>query len=175
MEQKERPSKDQYYLNIAKEVGARATCFVKIGAVIVREDQIISTGYNGAPRGTRSCLEKGYCLRRKKDIPSGTQYELCTSVHAEQNAIINSARSGVSLLNGDIYIYGEMNGQILKALPCFICKKMIINAGIRRVICSNPPNPDGFEIYSVEKWKEEWREKDLVDDPEIYGINFPKQ
>ena len=89
-------------------VSQRSTCLkVLIGAIIVKEDQIIATGYVGAPRHTRSSLEHGFCLRQKLHIPSGTQYELCRSVHAEQNAIINSARAGVSLFGGDMYIFGE--------------------------------------------------------------------
>ena len=104
----QRPEKEEYYLNIAQVVSKRSTCLkVLIGAIIVKEDQIIATGYVGAPRHTRSSLEHGFCLRQKLQIPSGTQYELCRSVHAEQNAIINSARAGVSLLGGDMYIFGE--------------------------------------------------------------------
>ena len=97
----QRPEKEEYYLNIAQVVSKRSTCLkVLIGAIIVKEDQIIATGYVGAPRHTRSSLEHGFCLRQKLQIPSGTQYELCRSVHAEQNAIINAARAGVSLLGG---------------------------------------------------------------------------
>ena len=120
-----RPSKDQYYLDIAKSVCKRGTCTkVEIGAVIIREDQIVSTGYCGAPRGTKSSLDHGFCLRTQLDIPSGHRYEICRSVHAGQNAIINAARSGTSVLGGDIYIYGKIQGdkneQILDAFPCFI-------------------------------------------------------
>ena len=97
-----RTSKDHYYLGIAKEVASRSTCWRRaIGAIIVRDDQIISTGYVGAPRKTKDSLEHGFCLRDKLGIPHGQRYELCRSVHAEQNAIINAARAGVSLLGGD--------------------------------------------------------------------------
>ena len=105
---KKRVSKDEYYLGIAKEVAARSTCFRRsIGALIIRDDQIISTGYVGAPRKTKSSIEHGSCLRDKLNIPHGHRYELCRSVHAEQNAIINAARAGVSLLGGDMYILFE--------------------------------------------------------------------
>ena len=164
-----RLSKDQYYLNIAKQVAQRATCFrIKFGAIIVRDDQIIATGYTGAPRKTKDCFERGECLRDKLNIPHGQRYELCRSVHAEQNAIINSARAGVSLLNGDMFIYGEDNqGKVINALPCFICKKMLINAGLDRVICSTK---DGnYRIFKVQDWIRDWQEKDILDDQQRYG------
>ncbi len=166
----ERPSKDEYYLKIAKEVSKRSTCLkVAIGAIIVRDDQIIATGYVGAPRKTKSSMEHGFCLRQQLGIPSGTQYELCRSVHAEQNAIINSARAGVSLLNGDMYIYGEKRetGAVINAFPCFICKKMIINAGLKRVISSTE---DGrFIIFHVDDWVKEWQISDIIEDKYKYG------
>ncbi len=165
-----RISKDEYYLNIAKEVSRKSTCFRRIiGAIIIRDDQIISTGYAGAPRKTKDSLEHGFCLRDKLKIPHGQRYELCRSVHAEQNAIINAARAGVSLLGGDMYLYGSIPGKSgpINALPCFICKKMIINAGIRRVICSTE---DGkFAIFTVTDWIEDWQEKDIIDDKQQYG------
>ena len=106
-----RPSKDQYYLNIAKEVSQRGTCFrLRGGAIVVKDDQIISAGYIGAPRGTKDCMERGYCLRDRLKIPHGTQYEICRSVHCEANAIINAARAGVSVLGATMYIYEE-NGK----------------------------------------------------------------
>ena len=135
----ERLSKDQYYLQVAREIGDRSTCFRhKMGVIIVRDDQIIATGYIGAPRKTRDCIERGECLRDKLKIPHGTRYEICRSVHAEQNAIINAARAGVSLLGGDMYMYSINPKTGLKndALPCFFCKRMIINSGIRRVVTS---------------------------------------
>ena len=163
-------SKDEYYLNIAKEVSRKSTCFRRIiGAIIIRDDQIISTGYAGAPRKTKDSLEHGFCLRDKLKIPHGQRYELCRSVHAEQNAIINAARAGVSLLGGDMYLYGSIPGKNgpINALPCFICKKMIINAGIRRVICSTE---DGkFASFAVSDWIEDWQEKDIIDDKQQYG------
>ncbi len=165
-----RPQKDEYYLNIAKEVSLRSTCFRrKIGAIIVRDDVIVATGYVGAPRKTKDCFERGNCFRNEYQIPHGQRYELCRSVHAEQNAIINAARAGVSLLNGDIFIYGEdEKGNIIDAFPCFICKKMIINAGLNRVVCSK--SKGGFQVFSVADWVKEWQEKDILDDKHQYGL-----
>ena len=95
--------KDDYYLKIAEAVSTKCTCLmVNFGCIIVKDDQIISTGYVGAPRKTMDCIELGYCIRRKKNIESGKGYEMCRSVHAEMNAIINAARAGVSLLDGDM-------------------------------------------------------------------------
>ena len=170
----ERPAKDDYYLNIAQVVAQRSTCLkVLIGAIIVKEDQIIAAGYNGAPRHTRSSLDHGFCLRRRLQIPSGTQYELCRSVHAEQNAIINAARAGVSLLGGDMFIYGadRESGQSVFAFPCFICKKMIINAGLRGVLVSAADAPDAGRTrrFQVEDWAREWREQDILEDSVRYG------
>ncbi len=167
---KERPVKEEYYLNIARVVSLRSTCLkVLIGAIIVKEDQIIAAGYVGAPRHTRSSLDHGFCLRQKLRIPSGTQYELCRSVHAEQNAIINAARAGVSLLGGDMYIFGEdrANTQTIFAFPCFICKKMIINAGLKRVICAHPD--ERRRIFQVDDWAREWQEQDILEDSVRYG------
>ena len=165
-----RPSKDEYYLNIAKEVSRRSNCFRRsIGALIIRGDQIISTGYAGAPRKTKDSIEHGFCLRDKLNIPHGQRYELCRSVHAEQNAIINAARAGVSLFGGDMYIYGMCPGSDapIDAFPCFICKKMIINAGLERVVCSL--SDGGVKIFLVKNWIEDWRKNDIIDDEQQYG------
>lgn len=167
-----RPEKDLYYLDIAEVVSRRSTCLkVYMGAIIVKEDQIIATGYVGAPRNTKSSMEHEFCLRKKLNIPSGTQYELCRSVHAEQNAIINAARAGVSLLGGDIYIFGQIRdtGDVINAFPCFICKKMIINAGINRVITSVKKGDQAYKIFEVEQWVKDWQEHDLIDDEFQYG------
>ena len=170
-----RPSKDQYYLDLAKAVCKRATCTkVEIGAVIIKDDQVISTGYCGAPRGTKSSQEHNFCLRKQLGIPSGQRYEICRSVHAEQNAIINAARSGTSLLGGDMYIYGKIEGddntETLDAFPCFICKKMLINCGLKRVICSLKAG--GYKVFEVDKWVEDWRNGDIIDDKFQYGVEF---
>jgi dCMP deaminase len=163
-------SKDEYYMNIAKEVSRKSTCFRRaIGAIIIRDDQIISTGYTGAPRKTKDSLEHGFCLRDKLKIPHGQRYELCRSVHAEQNAIINAARAGVSLLGGDMYLYGSKPGKEgpINAFPCFICKKMIINAGIKHVICSTAEGKSA--IFRVDDWIAEWQKNDIIDDKQQYG------
>ncbi len=168
---RKRPSKDKYYLNIAKQVSERSTCLsVKMGSVIVKDDQIIATGYVGAPRGALDCNERGFCLRRKLKIPSGHRYELCRSVHAEMNAIINAARAGVNILGGTMYLYGEKlymgKGERIDVFPCFICKKMVINAGIKRFVTSSK---DGsFKVFSVEQWVKDWQHKDMLDDMDVY-------
>ena len=165
-----RTSKHKYYLDIAREVSQRSTCYRRaIGAVIIRDDQIISTGYVGAPRKTKDCFEHGNCLRDKMNIPHGQRYELCRSVHAEQNAIINAARAGVSLLGGDMYIYGSIfnNDSAIDAFPCFICKKMIINAGLKQIICSTS---DGkLKVFKITDWIKDWQKEDIVDDKHQYG------
>jgi len=160
-----RVSKERYYINIAKEVSERSTCLsTRYGAVIVKDDQIVSTGYNGAPRKTLSCLDRGNCLRRQLNIPSGQQYELCRSVHAEQNAIINAARAGVSLVGGNIYMYGtkvwENKPELIDTIPCFICKKMIINAGLKKIISVTKENK--ISIIDVDAIIEDWQKNDLI-------------
>lgn len=164
-----RPSKEEYYIGIAKEVAERGTCLRRnIGALIVRDDQIIATGYVGAPRKTRDCPGHNFCMRNKLNIPSGQRYELCRSVHAEMNAIINAARAGVNLLGGDMYVWGSNpDGSLMNAFPCFICKKMIVNAGIVNVFCSIE---DGtIKVFSIEDWQKEWTEGDITDDKHQYG------
>lgn len=164
-----RISKDEYYLNIAREVGERSTCFRnKGGAIIVRDDQIVATGYIGAPRKTKDCFERGECVRDKLKIPHGQRYEICRSVHTEMNAIINAARAGVSVLEGDIFIYcRDRDGKEIDSFPCFICKKMIINAGMTRVVCKTKEG--GIKIFSVNDWAKEWQKGDMLDDKYQYG------
>lgn len=166
----DRPSKKEYYLRIAEEVARRSTCYrVNIGAIIVRDDQIIATGYVGAPRKTRDCRQHGFCLRNNLEVPHGHRYELCRSVHSEQNAIINAARAGVSLFGGDMYIYAQSieDGRLIDGVPCFICKKMIVNAGINRVISSMS---DGtVKAFDVAEWIDQWQTCDILDDKHQYG------
>lgn len=164
-----RPSKTEHYLTIAKEVAQRSTCFrVKIGTIIVRDDVIVATGYIGAPRKTKDCFDRGECLRNKLKIPHGERYELCRSVHSEMNALINASRVGVSLLGGDMYIWGaNREGKPINAFPCFICKKMIINAALNKVICAK--SDGSYEIFSVNDWVKEWQERDILDDKDQYG------
>ena len=170
-----RPSKDEYYLSIAQQVGERSTCYRSHGgAIIVRDDQIVATGYIGAPRKTKDCYERGNCLRELLKIPHGTRYEICRSVHAEMNAIINAARAGVSLLGGDMYlsIKGK-DGNFIDSIPCFFCKRMIINSGIKRFIGMTK---DGqHKIYNIEDWINDWREHDIVDDKHQYGTEANKK
>lgn len=129
-----RPSKEQYYLDIARAVAKRSTCRRRqYGAVIVNNDEIISTGYNGAARGVSDCLEAGYCWRENEGIPHGERYEACVAVHAEQNAIISAARS--EMIGSTLYLVGFENGvELENPLPCIICGRMIQNAGIKKFI-----------------------------------------
>ena len=124
-----RPDKDTYYLNIAKAVSERSTCLRRqYGAVIVKDDQIIATGYNGAPRGEANCDDIGSCYREATGVPHGEKYELCRAVHAEQNAIIAAPRD--KMLGAVLYLWGGENGQKIDAKPCAICEKLIKNAGL---------------------------------------------
>ena len=170
-----RPSKDRYYLNIAREVAQRSTCFrAKHGAIIVKDDVIVAAGYVGAPRKTKDCFERGYCLRDKLKIPHGHRYELCRSVHSEMNCLINAARSGASVLGGILYFWSQdRDGEPADAFPCFLCKKMLINAGLSKAVCSKK---DGsYETYLVADWVKEWRESDIIDDKHQYGTDLNKR
>jgi dCMP deaminase len=132
-----RPSKDEYYMNIAMAVAQRSTCLLRqYGAIIVRNDVIVSTGYNGAARKVKDCLEIGFCLKENVGAPKGRGYEFCPGVHSEENAIINAARQGSSVIDGTLYIAGRSvkDGSIVKAAPCERCKRAIINAGIKFVV-----------------------------------------
>ena len=131
----ERVDKTNYYLDIAETVAERGTCLRRnFGAIIVNNDEIISTGYVGAPRGRKNCCDLEYCTREKLKIPRGERYELCRSVHAEQNAIISASRE--KKLGATLYLVGKdhTNGEYVEnANPCALCKRMIINAGIKDV------------------------------------------
>lgn len=130
-----RISKSEYYLNIAEAVSKRSTCARRnYGAVLVKNDEIISTGYNGAPRGEENCCDTGKCKREELKVPKGERYELCVAVHAEQNCIISAGRR--DMLGGDLYIVGlEADGSgYASGEPCLICRKLIKNAGIAHVI-----------------------------------------
>jgi len=149
-----RPSKEEYYLRLAEQVSARSTCLRKrFGAVIVRDDQIISTGYNGAPRGTPNCLELGICPREEAGIPAGQRYELCRSVHAEANAIIHASR--LEMLDGVLYLacVDAKTGELVPDVrPCKMCTRLIINAGLREVVVRE--GPERYTRYSVRDWVE---------------------
>jgi dCMP deaminase len=132
-----RKDKINYYLDIAKTVRERSTCLRrKYGAIIVLNDEIISTGYNGAPRGRKNCLDLNFCLRDSLNTPSGERYELCRAVHAEANAIISAARR--DMLGGTLYLSGldaKTGEPLTDTTPCTMCRRLIINAGIVNVIC----------------------------------------
>jgi dCMP deaminase len=147
-----RTNKQNYYLDIADAVLERSTCLRrKYGAIIVRNDEIISTGYNGAPRGRKNCSDLGGCMREKLGIPSGERYELCRSVHAEANAIISAARR--ETIGATMYLAGRdaATGEVLTdASPCPMCRRLIINSGIRTVICRT--GPDTYTETPVRDW-----------------------
>lgn len=122
----DRPSWDEYFMQMAELTANRSTCLRRqVGAVIVKDRHIIATGYNGAPRGLKHCSELGGCLRQKLQVPSGQRHELCRALHAEQNAIIQAATLGQSIEDATIYVTHQ---------PCVICAKMIINAGMKRIV-----------------------------------------
>ncbi|MBQ9120512.1 MAG: cytidine deaminase [Lachnospiraceae bacterium] len=150
----ERRDKINYYLDIAEAVSKRSTCLRRIyGAVIVKNDEIISTGYVGAPRGRKNCSDLNYCVREKLAIPRGERYELCRSVHAEMNAIISAPRE--KMLGATLYLVGfEMPGMtyIAKSSSCSMCKRTVINAGIEQVIIRD--DEENYRIVQVSEWIE---------------------
>lgn len=124
-----RPSWDEYFMTLAEQVATRTTCLRRaVGAVVVKDRRILSTGYNGVPSGIPHCAETG-CLREKLHVPSGQRHELCRGLHAEQNAIIQAARYGIDISGASIYVTAQ---------PCVVCAKMLINAGIKEVIYKDP-------------------------------------
>lgn len=129
-----RPGWTEYFLDIAKAVGRRATCLRRrYGAIIVKDKIIISTGYNGAPRGEANCIDTGLCERERRNVPKGQNYELCVAVHAEQNAIINADPQ--RLEGADIYIVGfNADGTLASGKPCLLCRRMLRNARLARAI-----------------------------------------
>lgn len=161
-----RPSKDEYYLNIATQVAERGTCLRrKFGAVIVKDDQIISTGYVGAPRGTKNCCDIGECPREAANIPPGERYELCRSVHAEANAIIHASR--LEMLGATLYlacIDAKTGGFTPGTRPCRMCTRMIINAGIEKVVVREKPGAS--KEYLVADWV--WEENTNLNEAKGY-------
>ena len=131
-----RPNKLDYYLDIARSVSKRSTCLRRrYGAVIVNNDEIVSTGYNGAPRGYMNCIDRGSCIRENMSVNPGERYELCEAIHAEQNAIISASRK--DMMGGVLYLYGEDKyGNEIEAKPCALCERFIINVGIVSVFKS---------------------------------------
>ena len=164
----ERISKENYYLDIAETVLERATCLRRVyGAIIVKNDEIISTGYNGAPRGRANCVDMGYCSREAMNVPRGERYELCRSVHAEANAIISASRR--DMVGGTIYLVGRnaATGELLPdATSCLMCRRMVINAGLERVVIRRTKTE--FEVVPVETWI---AEDDLMT-PEIVVMDW---
>lgn len=132
-----RITKDDYYLGIAESVAKRSTCLRRqYGAVIVKNDEVVSTGYNGSPRGCDNCCDTGKCWRESNNIPHGIRYESCIAVHAEQNAIISASRQ--EMIGATLYLVGFENGErLVDVVPCVICDRMIMNAGIVRVVTCN--------------------------------------
>ena len=147
-----RRDKINYYLDLAEAVAARGTCLRRLyGAVIVKADEVISTGYVGAPRGRANCSDLGECVRMKLGVPRGERYELCRSVHAEANAIISASRD--KMLGSDLYLVGKEvsdGSYVANSCSCSMCKRMIINAGITRVIIRD--TKDDYRIIEVQEW-----------------------
>ena len=147
-----RVDKINYYLDIAESVAERGTCLRNnYGSIIVKNDEIISTGYTGAPRGRENCIDLGYCTRQKYGMPSGKGYERCRSVHSEQNAIISAARK--DMIGATLYLVGinQRNGEYVKDNePCSFCKRMIINAGIEKVVMRDTKKE--YRVEEVENW-----------------------
>ncbi len=156
-----RIDKENYYLDIAQTVLERSTCLRRCyGAIIVRNDEIVSTGYNGAPRGRKNCVDLGYCTREAMNIPSGQRYELCRSVHAEANAIISAARS--ETLGATLYMACRDPGTghlVRGTTSCSMCRRQIINAGIARVVIRETESE--YSVVDVEDWI---REDDTLPD-----------
>ncbi len=156
LNEKERPSKDEYYLGIAKAVCQRSPCIRRqYGAIVVKDDVIISTGYNGPPRGVVNCSEVG-CLKEEKNLPHYGKYDFCTAVHAEENSVINAARHGASVMGGTLYLYGQEyeSEKIFEGKPCDRCKRTLINAGIEKVVTKDE---DG---NIIEKEVKDWVSED---------------
>lgn len=148
----ERRDKINYYLDLAEIVSQRSTCLRRhYGAVIVQNDEVISTGYVGAPRGRKNCTDLHYCVRQKLEVPRGERYELCRSVHAEANAIISSSRN--KMLGSTLYLVGiecDTGEYVKNASSCSMCKRQIINAGIAHVVIRD--TKDDYRIVHVQKW-----------------------
>ncbi len=148
-----RRDKINYYLDIADTVSRRGTCLRRnFGAIIVNNDEIVSTGYSGAPRGRKNCTDLGYCRREAMNVPRGERYELCRSVHAEANAIISASRR--DMIGATLYLVGhtgDTDEYVENASSCSMCKRLVINSGIRKVIIRN--NKEDFTVVDVES---EW-------------------
>ncbi len=150
----ERRDKTNYYLDLAEMVAQRCTCLRRhYGAVIVKNDEVISTGYVGAPRGRKNCTDIGECVRRKMGVPRGERYELCRSVHAEANAIISASRD--KMIGSSMYLTGievDTENYIENASSCSMCKRLIINAGIEKVYIRD--TKEDYRMILVRDWVE---------------------
>lgn len=147
----ERRDKRNYYLDLAEMVSKRSTCLRRsYGAVIVKNDEVISTGYVGAPRGRQNCSDMGFCIRQQLGIPRGERYELCRSVHAEANAIISASRD--KMIDSTLYLTGvETDGSyVSNSCCCSMCKRMVINAGIREVVIRD--DNEAYRVIPVTDW-----------------------
>ncbi len=157
-----RIDKINYYLDIAEATLERGTCIRRnFGAIIVKNDEIISTGYVGSPRGRKNCCDLKYCMREKLNIPRGERYELCRSVHAEQNAIISASRR--DMIDSTLYLVGKnyLDGEyVSNARPCALCKRMIINAGIKEVVIRN--NKKDYTVIPVTEF--------IINDESLEGV-----
>ena len=158
----ERVSKHNYYLDIAQTVAERSTCLrKKFGAIIVKNDSILSTGYNGAPRGRKNCSDLGECMRDKLQIPRGERYELCRSVHSEANAIIAASRE--QMLGATLYMacVDPVTGELVPGTnSCMMCKRMIINAGISTLVVRD--TEEDYRVIDVQSW--------IDDDDSLSGV-----
>ncbi|MBO6150597.1 MAG: cytidine/deoxycytidylate deaminase family protein [Clostridium sp.] len=159
----ERRDKINYYLDLAEMVSQRSTCLRRrYGAVIVNNDEVVSTGYNGAPRGRKNCTEVGWCIREKLKIPRGERYEICRSVHAEANAIISAARD--RMLGASLYLTGvdaQTGEYVANSSSCSMCKRQVINAGITKVYVRD--DKDNYRVVDV---NEDW----VVNDESLEGV-----
>lgn len=154
MKTMQRTDKTNYYLDIAETVLERGTCLRRnFGAIIVNHDEIVSSGYTGAPRGRKNCIDAGFCVRETLGVPRGERYELCRSVHAEMNAIISASRS--DMIGATLYLVGreaKTGDYVANPAPCSMCKRLIINAGITRVVART--SKTGFNVTDVSEWVE---------------------
>lgn len=150
----ERRDKHNYYLDISETVLERGTCLRRnYGSIIVKNDEIISTGYTGAPRGRKNCIDLNLCIREKLNVPRGKQYELCRSVHSEANAIISASRR--DMIGATLYLVGRdaKTGEYVEnANSCSMCKRLIVNSGIKNIIIRD--SKDKFREINVEEWIE---------------------
>lgn len=148
----QRTDKTNYYLDIAETVLERGTCLRRnFGAIIVNRDEIVSSGYTGAPRGRKNCIDAGFCVRETLGVPRGERYELCRSVHAEMNAIISASRN--DMIGATLYLVGreaKTGEYVANPAPCSMCKRLIINAGISRVVART--GKDTFTVTDVSEW-----------------------